>query len=974
MFISSININAQRHHFVSYSVKEGLAQSQVRDIIQARDGHLWIATIGGVSKFDGTNFTNFNKANGLLNNIVTAIYETSEEAILIACQGGVVKIKGSQINKYPFKPEFSELIVFDILEHNGKIWLATNGEGILQWADGVEDQIKSGSSDEDFVRTLAPMNSQMLAGSKAGLALINATEKEWVIKGSSINKVVVHNNEIWTATTKDGIYRFTDNDTLHLTDKNGLTSRFQKDICIDQSGTPWFITKNGIATYNAIDKTVESILAAKTSTVDNLKVVFSDNGNNIWLGTSGSGILKFTGTHTTIFGLSDGMASDQVMAIEEDENSNLWFATYGAGVLKYTSDGFKQFDFEDGINNNTVWSVENIGSEVWVGTSEGINIIANDQVSNFSLNDSLPFIRVSSIFQDSKEHVWIGTRDGILRVKDNEITTPSSLKRKAITEVKSFCELNGVVWMSSRSGLRGWDIEQNALITPKDSAINDIYISSLAQNGSIIWAGTDDGVYGYDIVSEESCRVDVSEKPSANIVNFLAIDPDQDLWIGTDNGLFSLNTNSLLENDSLIIRSYNEHDGITSRECNQNAAYRSKKGRMWFGLNGSLVSIRSTPEVNPIVGNSQIKLREFLINFEPINIEDYYNQEDGIVSFEYQKSRFTIRYSAIHFSNPEKVEYSYRLLGSDEDWSPAVKENSVTYANLSPGDYTFQTRIKLENTQWGAPVDLLKFKLRPPFYFTWWFMLVSALALLLITYLVSIQFKKQRKRKQAMIDIQNQAKILGLEQQTLNAHMNRHFIFNALNSIQYYINTQEKKLANSYLTQFASLVRKNLDSAQVQNISLKDEIDRLKLYMNLEQMRFKDRFDYTVNVAEDIDINHLYVPSMILQPFVENSIMHGILPAEKHGKIEILVESSSDSLKFDIIDNGIGIEKSVLQKPDSALHVSNGMKITRQRMEVLSSIHGKNYGVVGPEQIIGENGESMGTKVTILLPKIRKEG
>jgi len=197
--------------------------------------------------------------------------------------------------------------------------------------------------------------------------------------------------------------------------------------------------------------------------------------------------------------------------------------------------------------------------------------------------------------------------------------------------------------------------------------------------------------------------------------------------------------------------------------------------------------------------------------------------------------------------------------------------------------------------------------------------------------------------------------------------MNRHFIFNALNSIQYYINTQDKKQANQYLTNFAALVRKNLDSAQVDTISLRDELDRLQLYMNLEQMRFKDRFEFSISLDEHLDAESLLVPSMILQPFVENSIMHGILPSERKGIISININSNNDDLRFELFDNGIGIENSLKQKSVTTAHVSNGMKITRQRMELLKTMTKLNYSVEGPFQAVNET-EVIGTYVIITLP------
>ena len=159
--------------------------------------------------------------------------------------------------------------------------------------------------------------------------------------------------------------------------------------------------------------------------------------------------------------------------------------------------------------------------------------------------------------------------------------------------------------------------------------------------------------------------------------------------------------------------------------------------------------------------------------------------------------------------------------------------------------------------------------------------------------------------------------LLALEQQSLNASMNRHFIFNALNSIQYFINTQDKLSANKYLSSFAKLIRKNLDSSSSEDslIPLSDELERLELYLSLEHMRFQSKFEYHINIQKGIQTESILVPAMFMQPFVENSVWHGVLPMKKKGIIQIsITESKDNEIKFIIEDNGIGVDNSLNNK------------------------------------------------------------
>jgi len=209
-----------------------------------------------------------------------------------------------------------------------------------------------------------------------------------------------------------------------------------------------------------------------------------------------------------------------------------------------------------------------------------------------------------------------------------------------------------------------------------------------------------------------------------------------------------------------------------------------------------------------------------------------------------------------------------------------------------------------------------------------------------------------------------------LEQQSLNASMNRHFIFNALNSIQYYINRQDKLAANRYLSSFAKLIRKNLDSSSSPDnlVALSEELERLDLYISLEHMRFQDKFEYEITIDPTIDTSSIRVPAMFLQPYVENSIWHGVLPMKSAGKIEVKIVKTANEIKFSIEDNGIGIEKSLAKKGTLGhSHDSKGMKITSSRINVLRTLTKRNIQIIGPFEVKNENEETMGTKVEIVF-------
>jgi len=262
------------------------------------------------------------------------------------------------------------------------------------------------------------------------------------------------------------------------------------------------------------------------------------------------------------------------------------------------------------------------------------------------------------------------------------------------------------------------------------------------------------------------------------------------------------------------------------------------------------------------------------------------------------------------------------------------------------------------------------FQITPAFWTTWWFYTLCALAVLLAGYLIYHWRTIVIKHKMYLQQLVYKSRMLVLEQHTLNASMNRHFIFNALNSIQYYINKEDKRAANSYLSNFAKLIRKNLDDSENNLVSLSEELERLELYLSLENMRFSEKFSYKITLDESIDASDIQIPSMLLQPFVENSIWHGLLPQKQEGSITLnITKRSSEQLLLTIDDNGIGVDTSMKNKLNHIHnHVSRGMGIIKERMALLKKMANVEILLEGPFEMKDENGITTGTRVQIVLP------
>jgi LytS/YehU family sensor histidine kinase len=311
------------------------------------------------------------------------------------------------------------------------------------------------------------------------------------------------------------------------------------------------------------------------------------------------------------------------------------------------------------------------------------------------------------------------------------------------------------------------------------------------------------------------------------------------------------------------------------------------------------------------------------------------------------------------------LEYRYKLQGIDNDWVYVNYLNrTITYTNIRPGDYTFYASVKNSDGKWSTDGITLALIIVPAWWQTSLFKILLALTILSI--FLSLAFWRVRTvRKQEQIKAGYEKELLELEAKALRAQMNPHFIFNCLNSIKSLINKNENDKAARYLTIFSKLIRTLFQNSDRREISLYEEIETSKLYAQLEKMRFGEKVDFDFEVDESIDLKDVKVPALIIQPFIENAIWHGIVPRESGGKITVAVKEKDHVIECIIDDDGIGRELSRKYKAQyEATHESKGIGLTRTRLELDKALNNRDDKI----QIIDKSdnqGQPAGTKVVL---------
>ena len=959
--------------FINYNVDQGLAQSQVNDINQDHLGYLWIGTESGLSKFNGLTFENYSMANGLPDNKIEKIYFDDNQTLWVGTPQGIAKFDGNRFQAFLFEEPQR---INDIQTFRDEIYLGTNN-GLYKLENDKLVLISFQTEDEPRVRALVNYGeNELICGTRNGIYTYKTAFvpfKDSTFLNYNISGLRQIGSHLVISTYGDGLLRFDfDNDVLMQYD---LPSDRIRSIYADST----------VILCNMIDGLIE--VTDQVSYYDqsngmiNERIVcsFKDREGNYWIGTDGNGLLKFLGRSVISFSSDEGLSSSIVMSINQLRDSTYVFGTYREGVTILRMDGELEYLNESsGLVDNTVWaSLTDNEGRCWLGTSSGVNCYENGRITNSEITKSIN-TKIRSIARIEDKFFFGGTA-GVYIMSDNHVLYLEHTYEMDVTDI---CPVGNDIYVGGRNGLYFLEGSKNystaSLVEMNEPKINSLEYDSRGY----LWIGTENGLFirfnEGTLIPFELDRDDFKSKTVFGLLESTA----GDLWVSTLSGAYQIQKSGDRPSD-YSINHFSTAQGLINLESNLNALYEDYEQKIWVGTSNGLARI--DPDLNDILFQFDTPelhltgMRLFMEDFDYDRFKVEYGDNDQVpssISVPYDQNHLTFDFIGINLKNPESVYFEYRLKGANESWSPRTTAQYATYSDVPPGEYDFEVRATNKSNTWSE-IRSIHITIRYPFWQTWWFITIMvAIAFLILAVIFQIRIRAI-KQKQENEKLGYKNRLLFLEQQSLNASMNRHFIFNSLNSIQYFINSSDKLSANKYLSSFAKLIRKNLDSSTSNNfiVTLQEEIDRIELYLTLEKMRFQEKFEYDLNVSSALDTEGTEIPSMILQPFVENSIIHGVLPLDRKGMIQINIFEEYNDVVFEVIDDGIGIDTTLKTKRDniSGDHESKGMEITNRRIELLRKLTGENLLIIGPFQLNNEEGECVGTKVIIKMGMNQEE-
>jgi hypothetical protein len=359
----------------------------------------------------------------------------------------------------------------------------------------------------------------------------------------------------------------------------------------------------------------------------------------------------------------------------------------------------------------------------------------------------------------------------------------------------------------------------------------------------------------------------------------------------------------------------------------------------------------------------RVYLRQFSIN-------DREHLKDSVREFRYTENYVRIGFVGLSFLQFGKVNYSYKLAGLDTSWHLS-RNTFIQYPFLPPGSYRFLIKTVRFDGRESPEACLVSFRIHKPLWLRTWFLLTAGGLFLLTVYGVFVfKLRSVRAKEKQKTEFNN--KLVTLEMRALRAQMNPHFIFNAINSIQNHIIRNDKVTAQDYLAKFARLIRNVLENSKAESIPLNQELETLTLYMELEQIRAPGKFRFKIDTDPHIKSYNTLLPPLLLQPFVENSILHGLLPKKgNEGLIQIHVREQDGLMTIIIEDNGIGRKRAGEIKAGKALtHRSLGLSVTEERISILNRMSEGRTGI-RIEDLSDEAGNAFGTRIILSFPLLK---
>ncbi len=913
----------QNPYSVDYSIEDGLPTSNVYGVFEDTNGFLWFATDVGVLRYDGYEFQHFNTDNGLGDNEVFKIVEDQQSRIWFLTLNGKLSYFSDGIFY-----NGGDSSTVDSLSHSAMVidfHIDNDGTLYFLFIDG-------------HVSILSPdgtTTTSNFSDPPRSYSIWRKDGKTFILNGSYIasmdGSIRIPLEQSFYA---DAAYRYTFYD----------------------EETYFFSSRNTIFKYTYGDTYSGLLTIPEAGDI----IFLSYSHEKLYIGTR-NGLYIQSGDN-----MERWFTNDQVSGVIQDRQGSLWVTTLTSGIKFIPNEAVRTYTLSE--NNRKVSALlKDTRERLWVGTSDGtlLKPSARDsmipylmgmpeeesKVKKLRLMDDAVIAITRSIYTFEEERVrhFRFSSNDILKYDDQVFFAGSNH-----TGQLEFSQFRGLETASKKS--IATVIAGNSLLGKRSNV--------LARVEDRVYVGTSTGLYVYES-GDVSMITSPNEELNTSILD-MKYDADRDeVWIATNSkGVVVLAADTV------------KQQFTTLKGLNSNTCYVLKRwdGHGFFVGNNKGINLIVQGEGDDRVLNytDMLHLRNEKVNaLEFIGDELYVATDGGLLSFspksidrsssvphllidevwvngekrldidelKHWENAITVGFTGISPRDFGALSYEYKL-NNEPVWTP-ILGRQLEFKELSYGSYKVDLRVKGKNGLYSTP-ETVTFTIAPPFWKTIPFVIGAVLvALLLLIWgirsairRVKSEYDRQNKRLQteqekALLE----KKMIELEQKALRLQMNPHFIFNTLNTIKGYYSGGEIKDANLYISRFSKLLRMILENDE-HLVPLDKEIEMLELYIKLIQLRYENVFEYTIDIDPGIVKEEIGIPPLLVQPLVENAIIHGLAPSDRNGELEVSFRIKDDTLQCSVKDNGVGFSDDQNDKPEG--YQSKALQITRDRIRFVS--------------------------------------
>lgn len=940
-----------------YSVEDGLPSAEIYAQLEDKSGYMWFATSKGVARFDGHEFKTYTVNDGLPSNSVIKLFQDYEGKVWFSHYSGHLsyyqneKITAHPKNDTIIKLSKNYFIDYIHLDTLNRLWLMPSMGGIYR----IDSNSVNNLYDSIVKRNNADFIFKDIGNGFIWTTVFNdksnAINNEFEIFAQhdsyyfNLPENLKSMRRNFLKTTMEQ-YFFSYANLLIEIDHGKIVQRtlFENDISnifYDYKGNLWVsVMYEGIYYFEDADfrKAPVQFLAGKSPAM-----VLQDREGNYWFPTTEDGVYFLPSLQFNSYS-QFGFSNYNILAIEA-YNNHLFFSTYDKQLFKCELES-KQIKY---IENLQIPGKRH---------SAILDILKPSEQNTWYVSDYLMIEHDGVLKQYDKLHrsyqlskgadstVLVTLQGGYCRYRKHEKIFESYNNYPALT-ISIYEDDKNTIWLGTIDGLYAYKDgafeywgRLNSLLKSRIDDIKEYkQFKCFATRGNGLILLNNDNVY----------QITENKGLTSNFINKIHVDGDSVLWLATNKGLSKLVITDTVDFKYKIDK-YSRSDGLFSEEIKD---ITRNDDCIWLGTSRGLISFKPKQlekyQKAPKLLIDSIKINDSKAKF----LNQYY--------LKHNENNITIYFKSIYFKSPQSVRYKYQLTGFDNKWL-ITSDRFVRFPNLQPGSYTFSIVSAGENQVWNTEPIIINFYIEKHFTQTILFSILLYLFFAALLALIGYYIFKNLKNK-----IDTERRLLFAEQKALRSQMNPHFMFNSLNSIRSYILVNDSEKADEYLTSFAILMRRVLENSKHNFISLQQEIDTLKLYLQLERMRFDESFTFDIKLSRNLNVSEIKIPPMLIQPYLENAIWHGLVPKKQNGELLLLFKKIESVLLVVVEDNGIGRRRSAQIKRRRKNHKSTGQANVDERIYLLNKQLGSNI-ILKIIDLYDNNDKAKGTRVEIKIP------